>query len=113
MSNYSSVSKFVQSADGTRIFANAVGDSSNLALVFVHGGLSDQSVWEDIFLDTEFASKFFLVSMFLYSTCPVADLHRSGTISGESGEPESLTPLRGIPPKNTQKTSPRSCRLLA
>ncbi|GJE93916.1 alpha/beta hydrolase [Phanerochaete sordida] len=56
-----SQSKFVQSADGTRIYASAQGNASNTALVFVHGFSSDNTVFNDIFTKAENTSEFFLV----------------------------------------------------
>lgn len=53
---------FVVSADGTRIFAGAVGNPSNPALVFVHGFTLCGDVFNDIFANSDYSKDFYLVS---------------------------------------------------
>lgn len=54
--------KFVTSADGTRVFAGAVGDPSRPALVFVHGYSLTSEVFNEIFAKPENSRDFYLVS---------------------------------------------------
>ncbi|KIP05720.1 hypothetical protein PHLGIDRAFT_73780 [Phlebiopsis gigantea 11061_1 CR5-6] len=56
-----SQSKLGVSLDGTRVYANAVGDPANPALVFVHGFSADSSNFNSIFDNTDNTREFFLV----------------------------------------------------
>ncbi|KAF5309444.1 hypothetical protein D9619_012479 [Psilocybe cf. subviscida] len=53
--------KVVQSSDGVKIWANAVGSSQNQALVLVHGIGGSASGWGDIIQDQRLLSKFYVV----------------------------------------------------
>ena len=59
------VEKFIESADGTRIFAGALGDPDKPALVFVHGFTLSSSVFDDLFARTESSKEYYLASPFL------------------------------------------------
>ena len=49
------------SSDGCEIYADAVGDASKPALVFIHGYTLCAAVWDDIFSDRRYSEQFFLV----------------------------------------------------
>ena len=49
------------SADGTRIYADAVGNPENPALIFTHGFGSCAEVFNDIFSEPKFSEKHYLV----------------------------------------------------
>ncbi|KAG7440100.1 alpha/beta-hydrolase [Guyanagaster necrorhizus] len=49
------------SADGTTIYADASGDPSRPAIVFIHGVSLSSVVWNDIFNDTKWTDLFYLV----------------------------------------------------
>ncbi|KAK0200292.1 Alpha/Beta hydrolase protein [Desarmillaria ectypa] len=49
------------SADGTKIYADASGDSTKPAIVFIHGVSLSSVVWNDIFHDTNWTDLFYLV----------------------------------------------------
>jgi pimeloyl-ACP methyl ester carboxylesterase len=60
---YSAVaSKFVSSSDGSRIYAEAVGNPSNPAIVFVAGFTMSSIVFEKQFEDEALLSKLYMVS---------------------------------------------------
>jgi flagellar hook assembly protein FlgD len=54
--------RMLVSADGTEIYANAVGDPSKQAIVFIHGFVWSFMAFDDIFGDLEWTSRFYLVS---------------------------------------------------
>ncbi|KDQ22839.1 hypothetical protein PLEOSDRAFT_36899 [Pleurotus ostreatus PC15] len=56
-----SESKIVVSADGTEIYANAIGDPSQPALVFMHGFSMSSLVFDAIFDDPKWSSQVYLV----------------------------------------------------
>ncbi|KAL4258207.1 AB hydrolase superfamily protein [Pleurotus pulmonarius] len=56
-----SESKMVVSADGTEIYANAVGDPSHPALVFLHGFSTSTLVFDAIFDSPKWSSQLYLV----------------------------------------------------
>ncbi|EIW79525.1 alpha beta-hydrolase [Coniophora puteana RWD-64-598 SS2] len=55
------VTKQVQSSDGLTIYAEAVGDSSKPAVVFVHGFMLSGAVWDNLFLDPTLLSSVYMV----------------------------------------------------
>lgn len=57
------VEKFVVSADGTKVFGGAVGDSEKPALIFVHGYSLTSSVFNNFFANPENSVDFYLVSV--------------------------------------------------
>ncbi|KAF8972045.1 alpha/beta-hydrolase [Flammula alnicola] len=57
-----SVATTIKSSDGTDIFANAAGNSSNPSLIFVHGFALSGSVFEGLFHDRRLLKRFYLVS---------------------------------------------------
>lgn len=54
----------VRSADGTWIFADAVGDPTLPALVFIHGFACASSIFDQLVADPHLLAKFYLVSRF-------------------------------------------------
>ncbi|KAJ7616981.1 hypothetical protein DFH06DRAFT_1145310 [Mycena polygramma] len=52
---------FVTSTDGTEIFAEARGDSSNPCVVFHHGMSVGMGCFDEIFADPRWTSRLFLV----------------------------------------------------
>lgn len=59
------IEKFIGSADGTRIFAGALGDPKKPALVFVHGFTLSGSIFDDLFGRPGSPKDHYLVSLFL------------------------------------------------
>jgi pimeloyl-ACP methyl ester carboxylesterase len=59
-------SKLILSADGTRIYINAVGEAANPALIFVHGFSTDSAIFDDLFKNADYSQDFFLVISFAY-----------------------------------------------
>jgi pimeloyl-ACP methyl ester carboxylesterase len=55
------VSKLLTSSDGTTIYAEAFGDASKPAIVFIHGYSLSSRVWADLFKEPELANNFYLV----------------------------------------------------
>ncbi|EJD03378.1 alpha/beta-hydrolase [Fomitiporia mediterranea MF3/22] len=61
MSKFPSISKILASSDGTKIYADASGDTSKPSIIFVHGlGLSG-AVFDRIFSDKRYTEHFYLV----------------------------------------------------
>lgn len=56
-------SAYVVSADGTRIYAEAVGDPAKPPMVFIHGGSLSSLIFDSIFNDTKWTDR-------LYMACP-------------------------------------------
>jgi hypothetical protein len=54
--------RFVTSADGTKIFAEARGDPSNPAIVFIHGFGIGAMAFNNIFNDPLWLNRVYLVS---------------------------------------------------
>lgn len=63
---YASKSKVVVSKDGTEIYADAVGDPTNPALVFIHGFSLSSIVFDSIFADQLWTDHVYLVSHLRY-----------------------------------------------
>ena len=59
------VEKFVVSADGTRIFAGALGVPDKPALIFVHGFTLSGSIFDDLFARLESSKDYYLASLLL------------------------------------------------
>ncbi len=59
-------SHFIKSADGTEIYADAVGNRSpdSPTIVLIHGGCMIKGVFDPIFEDTKWTSSVFLVGSF-------------------------------------------------
>ncbi|KZT18746.1 alpha/beta-hydrolase [Neolentinus lepideus HHB14362 ss-1] len=53
--------KYLKSSDGTRIYAEAVGDISNPSLVFTHGVSLSSAIFDDLFADERLLDNFYLV----------------------------------------------------
>lgn len=66
------IEKFVVSADGTRVFAGALGNPEKPALVFIHGMTLSGSVYNNLFSMPELSNDFYLVGITL-------SLHLGGT----------------------------------
>lgn len=59
---------YVDSADGTRIYAEAVGDPAKPPMVFIHGGSLSSIIFDPIFNDTKWTDRLYLACPFtLYS----------------------------------------------
>lgn len=56
------IETFVLSADGTKVFAGALGDPRKPALVFIHGITLSSSIFNNIFALPELSQDFYLVS---------------------------------------------------
>ena len=56
-------SAYVVSADGTRIYTEAVGDPAKPPMVFIHGGSLSSLIFDSIFNDTKWTDR-------LYMACP-------------------------------------------
>ena len=52
----------ITSADGTKLYADAVGDPSKPSIVFIHGFALSASVFDSIFLEKSDTNEFYLVS---------------------------------------------------
>lgn len=61
MTNHTSVSKFLRSADGTQIYADALGDPSKPAVVLIHGFGQSAVSFDTIFEDVEYLEHVYLV----------------------------------------------------
>jgi hypothetical protein len=59
---YASQVKIATSLDGTKIWAEAVGDPSNPALVWVHGFATSALYFNKPFNDPDYLSKFYMAS---------------------------------------------------
>jgi hypothetical protein len=57
------------SADGTEIYANAIGDPSNQAIVFIHGFVWSLMAFDDIFTNPHWTNQFHLVRFLVSSMC--------------------------------------------
>jgi len=55
------MSKFLKSADGTEIYADAVGDPSKPAVVFVHGFSLSSFVFDALFADPQWIASVYMV----------------------------------------------------
>ncbi|VDC05612.1 unnamed protein product [Peniophora sp. CBMAI 1063] len=53
--------KRLTSADGTAVYAEAIGDPSNPSIVFLHGFSLSTVVWDCIFHEPRYTDKFYLV----------------------------------------------------
>jgi pimeloyl-ACP methyl ester carboxylesterase len=53
--------RFATSQDGTRIYADAVGDPSNPAVVFVHGFTLAADVFDKLFRNSQLLRRIYLV----------------------------------------------------
>ncbi|KAK0502262.1 Alpha/Beta hydrolase protein [Armillaria luteobubalina] len=51
------------SADGTKIYADAAGDFTKPAIVFIHGVSLSSVVWNDIFRDPKWTNLFYMVGI--------------------------------------------------
>ncbi|KAJ4471437.1 hypothetical protein J3R30DRAFT_3228162, partial [Lentinula aciculospora] len=51
----------LSSSDGCQIYTDAVGDPSKPSLVFIHGFTLSATVYDNIFLDAQYTSEFYLV----------------------------------------------------
>lgn len=72
------VEKFVTSADGTKVFAGALGNPEKPSLIFVHGWTLNSSIFNELFTKLELSKEFYLVSDDYWSN--VQRLMFSGTL---------------------------------
>lgn len=61
--------RMLVSTDGAQIYANAVGDGTKQAIVFIHGFVWSFMAFDDIFNDPKWTSQLYLVSSSLLSFC--------------------------------------------
>jgi hypothetical protein len=57
----SATCKFISSSDGTNIYANAIGSPLNPSLVFIHGFMLSDIVFDGVLQDPRMLSQFYLV----------------------------------------------------
>ncbi|KAI5117109.1 hypothetical protein M0805_008228 [Coniferiporia weirii] len=55
------IRKDVTSADGTKLYADAVGDPSHPALVFIHGFGAGSAAFSDLFANPEYSKELYLI----------------------------------------------------
>jgi pimeloyl-ACP methyl ester carboxylesterase len=55
--------KIVLSQDGTRIYADALGDPSNPPIVFIHGFSFSGTVFDKLFSHTQLLGRYYLVRL--------------------------------------------------
>lgn len=60
------VERYIISADGTKVFAGALGDPTKPALVFVHGFSLCSSIFNDLFARSENSKGYYLVCKWYY-----------------------------------------------
>lgn len=68
-------SKIVQSKDKTEIYADAAGDPSKQAIVFIHGFSLSGIVFDSIFFDPHYTENFYLVRSLLHVDLPLLIKH--------------------------------------
>lgn len=56
------IGHFVVSSDGAKIYADAAGDPSNPAIVFIHGYQFSGLVWDNLFYNEKYTKKYYLVN---------------------------------------------------
>lgn len=54
-------SQLLTSTDGTRIYADAVGDASKQCIIFIHGLALGAVAFNDIFANKVYSKEFYLV----------------------------------------------------
>jgi hypothetical protein len=102
------ISRFVQSADGTEIYADATGNRSPGApvLVLIHGAFMVKGAFNPIFEDPKWTSSIFLVSLAGILDCIEAHhSHRCDTIAVDTVEAASLRQKNSGSPKGFRKIS--------
>lgn len=66
-------SKLLKSADGTQIYADAIGNPANPAVVFIHGFSLSSSAFDLVFNDQKWTKGLYLVSYLLTRFLSIAD----------------------------------------
>ncbi|KAF8340196.1 Alpha/Beta hydrolase protein [Amanita rubescens] len=61
MSSYVPTYAYVGSADGTRIYAEAVGDPAKPPIMFIHGGSLSSIIFDSIFNDAKWTDELYLI----------------------------------------------------
>lgn len=59
-----SSSRVLTSSDGTEIYADAIGDPTKPAIVFVHGFTLSAAVFDNVFINDMYTKEFYLVGPF-------------------------------------------------
>lgn len=54
-------SKYVTSSDGSKVYADALGNPNNPALILIHGVCLSCVVFDNILFETDFSNDFYLV----------------------------------------------------
>ena len=86
-------SKFVHSSDGTRIYADAVGEPTKPCIVFIHGLSLSAAVFDDIFNDQTYTNEFYLVYPQTDSFKFTSSLSRSAMICVDTAGVKNQTKL--------------------
>lgn len=101
--------KYIVSADGTRLYSDAVGNPSSPALVFVHGLGTTAVCFDTIFRNPQFSADHFLVYPFQPRLMRAHTEHsffvRFGMTFVDMGNRASQTQQRDIRRRSTPKTS--------
>lgn len=53
--------RYLTSADGSKLYAEAIGDPTKHSIVFIHGFTLSGAVFDNIFLNKDFISSFYVV----------------------------------------------------
>jgi pimeloyl-ACP methyl ester carboxylesterase len=81
LTTFAPTCEYVTSADGTRIYSEAVGDPTKPAIVFIHGFQLSSVAFDPIFDDPKWTDKLYLVRwLCLYHLHPPTTPGRSVTI---------------------------------
>ena len=69
LTTYTPTCGYVTSADGTRIYTEAVGDPTKPAVIFIHGFQLSSVAFDPIFDDPKWTDKLYLVCQLGLCTC--------------------------------------------
>ena len=82
LTTYTPTCEYVTSVDGTRIYSEALGDSTKPAIVFIHGFQLSSAAFDPIFDDPKWTDKLYLVRWLCLYICYVLIPDRSVTTHG-------------------------------
>ena len=86
LTTYTPTCEYVTSADGTRIYSEAVGDPSKPAIIFIHGFQLSSVAFDSIFDDPKWTDKLYLVRWLGLYTCYALTAGRFATIREDMEE---------------------------
>ena len=86
LTTYTPTCEYVTSADGTRIYSEAVGDPSKPAIIFIHGFQLSSIAFDSIFDDPKWTDKLYLVRWLGLYTCCALTAGRFATIREDMEE---------------------------